>query len=305
MGMAASQARFLGLTARKTNTEYEGQQVNQERTALANQSAGLFNRMLALSVPIPPDSTGFYSTQYTYSDNEGACKILNYSPTGETDTYNLVVEKTLSQNSFVNNGIETAQVTTHANDDGTTSYYFGDSLLSGPTSINGYIDGSTNLTTANYFSYTTAGSTSSKYLKSADVTTNADSGEAAALKNYTIQTVSKTQQSSVSNAVLKTDSNGRFCLVSTGGSSYAVSYAKVEDEEGYTRAMNEYTVAKENYDKEVSDINAQTEIIQQQDRTLELRLKQLDTEQSALQTELEAVSKVIDKNVESTFKTFA
>ena len=26
MGMAASQARFLGLTARKTNVEFEGQQ---------------------------------------------------------------------------------------------------------------------------------------------------------------------------------------------------------------------------------------------------------------------------------------
>ena len=39
MGMAASQARYLALTARKTNVEYEGQQINQERTALANQSA--------------------------------------------------------------------------------------------------------------------------------------------------------------------------------------------------------------------------------------------------------------------------
>ncbi len=28
MGMAASQARYLALTARKTNTEYEGQQIN-------------------------------------------------------------------------------------------------------------------------------------------------------------------------------------------------------------------------------------------------------------------------------------
>ena len=32
MGMAASQARFLSLTARKTNVEYEGQQINQQRT---------------------------------------------------------------------------------------------------------------------------------------------------------------------------------------------------------------------------------------------------------------------------------
>ncbi len=38
---------------------------------------------------------------------------------------------------------------------------------------------------------------------------------------------------------------------------------------------------------------------------LELRLKQLDTEQNALNTELEAVKKVIETNVEATFKTFA
>ena len=54
MGMAASQARYLGLTARKTNVEYEGQQVNQQRTALANESAGLFRRLLALDVPTAP-----------------------------------------------------------------------------------------------------------------------------------------------------------------------------------------------------------------------------------------------------------
>ena len=40
------------------------------------------------------------------------------------------------------------------------------------------------------------------------------------------------------------------------------------------------------------------------DRTLELRLKQLDTEQEALQTELDSVKKVIDKNVDNIFKTF-
>ena len=62
MGMAASQARYLSLTARKTNVEYEGQQVNQERTALANQSAGLFNQMLALEVPTPPSASDYSKT---------------------------------------------------------------------------------------------------------------------------------------------------------------------------------------------------------------------------------------------------
>ena len=69
--------------------------------------------------------------------------------------------------------------------------------------------------------------------------------------------------------------------------------------------MNQYYYKQEQYDKAVRDINAKTELIQAQDRTLELRLKQLDTEQNALQTEMEAVKKVISKNVESSFKTFS
>ena len=36
-------------------------------------------------------------------------------------------------------------------------------------------------------------------------------------------------------------------------------------------------------------------VIQKEDRTLELRLKQLDTEQLALKTEMDAVKKVIKK----------
>ena len=69
--------------------------------------------------------------------------------------------------------------------------------------------------------------------------------------------------------------------------------------------MKDYEYQKMLYERTINDINAQTEIIQQQDRTLELRLKQLDTEQNALNTELEAVKKVIEQNVEATFKTFA
>ena len=49
MGLAATQARYLGLTARKTNIEYEGQQVNQARTALANEGANLYNKLYSLN----------------------------------------------------------------------------------------------------------------------------------------------------------------------------------------------------------------------------------------------------------------
>ena len=54
MGIAASQARYLYLTARQTNVEFEGQQINQARTNLANEEAGLFNQMLELKAPTMP-----------------------------------------------------------------------------------------------------------------------------------------------------------------------------------------------------------------------------------------------------------
>ena len=64
MGLAASQARFLGITARKSNIEYEGQQVNQQRTALAEEVNALYNKLLELKKPIPPEETEFYETNY-------------------------------------------------------------------------------------------------------------------------------------------------------------------------------------------------------------------------------------------------
>ncbi|MFN8615325.1 MAG: hypothetical protein U0003_05390 [Vampirovibrionales bacterium] len=45
--------------------------------------------------------------------------------------------------------------------------------------------------------------------------------------------------------------------------------------------------------------------LQRLDQTLELQLRRVDTQREAVQTELEAVKKVIDKNIELTFKTFA
>ena len=68
MGMAASQARFLGLTARKTNVEYEGQQINQQRTTLANQSANYYNQLLGMTVPTPPSVSDYTKTVYTFED---------------------------------------------------------------------------------------------------------------------------------------------------------------------------------------------------------------------------------------------
>ena len=56
---------------------------------------------------------------------------------------------------------------------------------------------------------------------------------------------------------------------------------------------------------EAIKIQLRINAMQSLDKGLELQLRRVDTQQQAVQTEMEAVKKVIDKNIELTFKTFA
>ena len=97
MGMSASQARFLSLTARKTNVEYEGQQINQQRTTLSNESSNYYSQLCNLVVPTPPSSEDFTKTTYSFSDGSETntinsiiaqgkgMYIVNYTQTYETE----------------------------------------------------------------------------------------------------------------------------------------------------------------------------------------------------------------------------
>lgn len=68
MGMSASQARFLCLTARKNNVEFEGQQINQQRTTLSNESASYYSELCNLVVPTPPSVDDYTKVSYTFDD---------------------------------------------------------------------------------------------------------------------------------------------------------------------------------------------------------------------------------------------
>ena len=101
------------------------------------------------------------------------------------------------------------------------------------------------------------------------------------------------------NLVRKKDENGNEI-----GTEYQLTATTQSDDRAYNDAMNEYNYNKAKYDQDIQAINAKIEIIHGQDKDLELRLKQLDTEETAISTEMEAVKKVISKNVDSSFKTF-
>ncbi len=318
MGMAASQARFLGLTARKTNTEYEGQQVNQQRTALSNESAGLFNQMLTLNVPVPPSATDYYKMRYTYQQSGQNYEIINYSASStKAGAYDVTVRTAydiVNYADMVYNddpGKLKQTLFAQTGTDGKTSYYmkFGASptqyTLLGPNVNEKLSEQKSAPADTKYFSYSRDGV--NHYMTEAEVLNKAtELGYDGIMSGYRQDNSKQVKDTTYVGVQLVSDGSGKFNYITLpDGTQFALNLEQISDDEGYQKAMQQYNYKKMTYDKTISDINAKTEIIQQQDRTLELRLKQLDTEQEALQTEMEAVKKVIDKNVESTFKTFA
>ena len=121
------------------------------------------------------------------------------------------------------------------------------------------------------------------------------------------ETITYTASEETKKALLETDGNGRFTSVRFEDDTitYTLNAETITDDAAYQDAMNQYYYESAQYDKMVQDINAKTSLIQQEDLQLELRLKQLDTEQNALSTEIDAVSKVVKDNIEDSFKTFS
>lgn len=342
MGMAASQARYLQITARKINTEYAGQQVNQQRTMLANESAGLFAQLMALQVPTAPNVSDFTTIQYTFNDGVHDCTITNIDNiTGDPDfnanvsyyytestytgiqqTRNDLGVRNVAGTYWLTNGIdnrtqmenipdEATDPVTYQKDYGAVLQFCKDNPTSqiaadaGYDPVAGTIDPADLV--ANIYKYTNAGAT--YYMAGTDLAAAAaliPSGRTTTLNMGYSAYIDKTFPQETL-AYLQTTQSGRYEEITLDNytQSFDLNASTVTDELAYDDAMNEYNYQQQVYDKAISDINAKTEILEQEDRTLELKLARLDTEQQALQTELDAVKKVIDKNIEETFKTFA
>lgn len=492
MGMSASQARFLGLTARKTNVEFEGQQINQQRTTLSNQSANYYNDLLGMAVPVPPSVDDYTKAVYTFEDgaltnqitamiaqNNGtytvsylrtwkddfsmvsaATSIVTRTTDGANNSYKVgsntlrklgefgddaikTTEKTQKVgNKIVIDGIsyavtkkddgyyieektgDTTEVALTAEEQKNIGYYSYDAKKDllvqyqkngngtySPINEDGTVDTTTTvtedkvlpaiydekndkvswvsqkddgtlvkedyktqerqLTQAEIDSITTqeggdvtidGDAINDEYLKSLsedqlkqllkeeeqylallkqkygdgdymvryvqntttgeyepyfyklDNLQNAnydDNGNSQSNINcYKIGTETKTEEvKAVEGCEIEKDSSGRYINITIKDASgnkitYALTTTTATDQAAYDDAMNQYEYEKYEYDQAIQDINSKIEIIQSEDKNLELRLKQLDTEQDAISTEIDAVQKVIEKNVESSFKTF-
>lgn len=321
MGMAASQARYLGLTARKTNVEYEGQQVNQARTALANECANTFSELVKLEVPTAPSTQDFTTLQYSYKDGTNVETITKMEALTGSPDFNYTI--THHHFSDVYTGIQSLKSNPQVllNDDDLPTYVGNCEVVAYDSTdpvlkaayeqiCKEFLDEKI-ATTKSVYTWQFQGDTYFGSLE--DLVETAKSGpdptkpseNQQKLKQYQAKYIS-TKIERTENAFVDLDNSGRPQSVRYEDSTvtYALNTETITDEAAYQDAMNKYQYNMQVYEKRIADINAKTEKLQLQDRTLELRLRQLDTEQEALQTELEAVKKVIDKNIESTFKTF-
>ncbi|MBQ3641870.1 hypothetical protein II906_08115 [bacterium] len=299
MGLAASQARFLGITARKSNIEYEGQQVNQQRTALAEEVNALYNKLAAMKLPVVPDTTEFYETKYTFKDNKSnSYAINNYYLNKDGETYTIMATKTSTVSEYISEQIKYGSMPTKT-------------IIDDENNKKAIIDAINNDIGTQYTAEDTL-YTFQRDNKTCFYILPKDADEPAAddiVPFYDLGNVTKEESVIIPDAVIKFDSKkGRMESVSATSldlQTTAVDTERYHDDEGYEAALRDYTMSKEEYDKRVEELNLETKSLQQEDKVLELRLNQIDTEQNELQTELEAVKAVLDKNIENTFKTFS
>lgn len=438
MGLSASQARLLSLTARQSNLEYEGQQINQQRTTLSNESSNYYNSLLEMEVPVPPSSNDYTKIVYTFTiggnkatidetlpqedDNGNTTYIVSYTtelstigvqentsyktaasakktegavkeyngPFDEKDTYYLStmnrvsqdelseLKKTAGTQAYVLGAVGNAdnadtiiigadgyqiskdqykaikdadkkKCSFYIPDDGKDvnkqRYVLSYAQIPNEKTFNEYKNDNTNkhksmifryeegndkgfysykassgndytvvdskyeeafinagLNNNDYYQY--EASSGIRFVKREDVEGNLNN-QSRTITTFAVSTIDVTKKNTLSGASVEFDSSGRISSITDEeGNTYTMTASTETDNQAYDDAYNQYEYNQYVYDQKQTEINANIEILQAQDKSLELRLSTLDTQHSAIQTELEAVKKVMSKNIDNSFKTF-
>lgn len=426
MGMSASQLRYVMLTGRKSDVEFQGQQINQQRTTLATETSAYNTQLLNLVVPTPPSSDQYVTTSYTFSSNGQTRTVTGstYDSNSGTYTVNYTTQQTTSQGESTGSSVFTnvgtpaapqyqingntvsavdndavgsaAAATDAANiamiekdcgipkykttltdgtgtpildangkqtqtdlspiatnstannynaqditnlqaifkgTNGTAVYdpsatYYKYTTGTGATTATRYVAASdinssgaaksylstevagtagqglpANLAETKFYTYTEGGSP--KYVLATDLKNNA--GTTTAISTYEVNpNATVTTSSKMTGAQVTWSNSGRMSSITdSAGHNYSLSVTSANDNTAYEDAYNEYEYKKNQYDQEMDNINSKIDIVESQDKKLELKLQNLDTQQQALSTEMDSVKKVVDKNIESSFKAFA
>lgn len=280
MGLSASQARFLQLTARRSNIEYQTQQINFQRLQWSDK--------LATASEEYQDKTSNRKLVFAYNDGTGTQKV-DVTYTNYKNYMNQQME-----------GLSTSQ----------DKYFLVSStgnkiVVSSKEEMNEMIE--------KYTTYTSI----SAYESLVDEDGNA------------LETVKKeNEEGVVSDYVVKREFTESDFLIADDlddvdnfqeaiqNGTYYFATRKVDDNTNKYRFQTQAWdslgggAISEDYDTSddavaEAEYKAMQDKVQTIDKKLELQISQLESEREAIQTEIDSVSKVIEDNIESSFKAFS
>ena len=315
MGLSASQARFLQLTARRSDIEYEVQQINFQRLQLSN-------KLSAASTKYQDATT---NRKMVFSFNTGSeVQKVDLSYTNYKNYMNQQLE-----------GLSTSQ----------EKYYLvsssGNKLVVGSEEEKADLI-ERNTTRTSMDSITAAKAEVSAYEEYERKKANNELGEDYTIVNKPSSEVYRLAQMDVSQyerqvitndegeeieyvlerkftdkdfmIVEDLDDTELFQKAIQDGVYYFAQYEENDEGEKELARKGWETLGGgaivEEYDKS-DDAQAEAEYqqiqdkVQSLDKKLELKLDQLETERNAITTELESVQKVVEDNIESSFNTFS
>lgn len=291
MGLAASQGRFLCLTARLNDLVYEGQQIAQQRLALAEESKNIAeaynnamnNKILQCTTPANGTQQLTYETIINQDPNTGLCmRIVDV----DGNVVSLPESKYLSVSSKSTD--ESGNETTTTED------------------------------------FKTIGAFISKYLPdlsddevSECIRMDVDEFWTYYNSNYSTSNITLSVKSSLENG-LKSDDE-RYCFdenckdpaylqdMLTSGQWLL---QQVQNNEWESIVWQGSTMISEVYDTSddaaaEATYEAAMKDLQKKDKLLELRLEDVETQEQSVEKQIDSTKEVISKNIESTYKTFA
>ena len=297
MGLAASQGRYLCLTARNNDLVYEGQQISQQRVALAKMAQEI-------------------ADEYNAAMNNTimqATVILNGQPVTQQLTYDLLT----NQDPFAGLGMRVIDCDGNVVVPGDYIEMKKEEKNKEPVS--------TKIYSPQEFI--------SQYMSDLDQdTVNTITPTIAGVNEYynNIYKSSHTEETAGLTSTYMSNNNKYGGFVKDDEHTYTdpdcldPKYLQeklssgewlLQKGEGDPTTFSETVWQGSNKIQEVYDTSddaaaeakyeSDMKALNTRDKVLELRLEEVETEQSAVDKELESIKQVIDKNIEDSFKTFA
>lgn len=288
MGLAASQGRYLCLTARNSDLIYEGQQISQQRLALTQETQQIADKY----------NEAMNNTVMQATTPEGGTQQLTYDILTSQDPFSGLCMRLVDLNGYVVIPGEYLETTTTDADGGTSQLKF--------SSASDFIKRYMPEVTGDEFN-----TLSGKSLSELCTYYNEnypDSGTTVELINRDNSNVVKDGEK-VLKDVNCTDASYLQQMLTSG--QWLIQQASASNETGWddivwqgSSAISEVYYTADDAAAEAEYESAMTEI-QKRDKLLELRLEQVQTEQSSVETEIDSIKDVISQNIEDSFGTFA